>query len=151
MYPSKSVVAALAFVTFSCSALFAQDVTGKITGTITDPSGAVVANAKVTVTSKATGTAHETTSDPSGAYQVLQLPIGLYSVSAQAPGFEQVTVDSQTPLEINQTLRIDVHLRVGRISNAVTVESNASMVETENQTMMQTVTGQAIFELPLNG
>ncbi|HEX3684071.1 MAG TPA: carboxypeptidase regulatory-like domain-containing protein [Bryobacteraceae bacterium] len=151
MYPSKSVVAALAFVTFSCSALFAQDVTGKITGTITDPSGAVVANAKVTVTSKATGTARETTSDSSGTYQVLQLPIGLYSVSAQAPGFEQVTVDSQTPLEINQTLRIDVHLRVGRISSAVTVESDASMVETENQTMMQTVTGQAIFELPLNG
>jgi len=151
MYQSKFVVAALVFVTFSCSALFAQDVTGKITGTITDPSGAVVANAKVTVTSKATGTARETTSDSSGTYQVLQLPIGLYSVSAEAPGFQRVTVDSQTPLEINQTLRIDVHLQVGRISNAVTVESNASIVETENQTLMQTVTGQAIFELPLNG
>jgi outer membrane receptor protein involved in Fe transport len=151
MYQLRFVVAALAFWTCSCSALFAQEATGKITGTITDPSGAVVANAKITVTDKATGIAHQATSDTSGTYQVLQLPIGHYQVTAQAPGFERVTVDSETPLEINQTLRIDVHLRVGRITSAVTVESNASMVETENQTVSSTVTGQAIFELPLNG
>src|SRR5579875_2294533 len=151
MNQTKLLVAATAFVTLSCSAVLAQDVTGKITGTVTDPSGGVVANAKVTVTSKATGTAHQTTSNASGTYQVLQLPIGLYSVAAEAPGFERVTVDSKTPLEINQTLRIDVHLQVGRINSAVTVESNASQVETENATVGATVTGQAIFELPLNG
>ncbi|MBV9760705.1 MAG: TonB-dependent receptor [Acidobacteriaceae bacterium] len=151
MHQLKTVVAAIAFVTLSCPAMFAQDVTGKVTGTVTDPSGGVVAGAKVTVTAKATGTAHETTSDASGTYQVLQLPIGIYSVTAEAPGFQRITIDSQTPLEINQTLRIDIHLQVGKLSSAVTVESSASMVETENQTVMQTVTGQAIYELPLNG
>jgi hypothetical protein len=151
MLQSRSVVAALALLTLSCSALFAQDVTGKITGTVTDPSGAVVSNAKVTVTHNATGIAHETTTDNSGVYQILQLPRGLYRVMAQAPGFQPVTVDSQTPLEINQTLRIDVRLPVGRLSSAVTVESTPSQVETENATVGATVTGQAIFELPLNG
>ncbi len=151
MHQLKAVVAAVVFAAFSCSALFAQDVTGKITGTVTDPSGAIVANAKVVVTNKATGIAHETTSNSSGVYQVLQLPIGRYKVSAEAPGFQQVTIDSETPLEINQTLRIDVNLQVGRISSAVTVESRPSQVETENATVGATVTGQAIFELPLNG
>lgn len=151
MHQLRSFAAAFIFVTLSCSALFAQDVTGKITGTITDPSGAVIAGAKVTVTNIATGIAKDTTSNSSGVYQVLQLPIGRYQVTAEAPGFERVTIDSQTPLEINQTLRIDVHLQVGKLSSAVTVESHPSQVETENQTLGATVTGQAIYELPLNG
>jgi len=128
-----------------------QDATGKITGVVTDPGGAVVPGAKVTVTNTATNISRETTTDASGSYQVLQLPIGSYTASAQAPGFEQVTVQSKNPLEINQTLRMDVHLEIGRVSNTVTVESGASLVETENQTVGATVTGQAIFELPLNG
>lgn len=135
----------------SLSPLAGQDTTGKITGIVTDPSGAVVPNAKVTVTNKATDVGHAAVTDQSGFYQALQLPIGLYQVTAQAPGFAQVTVDSKTPLEINQTLRIDIQLQVGRLSSAIEVSSNVSMVETENQTLGATVTGQAIFELPLNG
>ncbi len=134
-----------------CSGVEAQDTTGKITGTVTDPSGAIVPNAKITVTNTATGISHDATTDQSGSYQVLQLPIGLYRVRAEAPGFQVTTVDSKTALEINQTLRIDVKLEVGQVSSAVQVESNASMVETENQTVGSTVTGRAIFELPLNG
>ena len=68
-----------------------------------------------------------------------------------APGFEEITVESKSPLEINQTLRVDVRLQVGKISGEVTVESNAVQVETENATVGATVSGQAIFELPLNG
>ncbi len=141
----------LALISFCVLQLAAQDTTGKITGIITDPSGAVVPNAKVTVTQTATSISREAMSDKSGFYQVLQLPIGLYRVTAEAPGFRQVTVDSRTPLEINQTLRIDVTLQVGQVSSAVTVESRPSMVETQNATVGATVTGQAIFELPLNG
>jgi outer membrane receptor protein involved in Fe transport len=129
----------------------AQDTTGKITGTVTDPSGGVVTGAKVTVTHNATGISHATTTDQSGTYQVLQLPIGLYHVTAEASGFKAVTVNSTTPLEINQTLRIDVTLQIGQVSSAIEVQSSATMVETENQTLGSTVTGQAIFELPLNG
>ena len=143
--------AAFAAILFFSCLLPAQDTAGKITGIVTDPSGAVVANAKVIVTNVATGIAHDTLSKSSGSYQVLQLPIGLYRVTAEAPGFEKITVDSKTPLEINQTLRIDVQLRVGTITSSVTVEGQPTQVETENATIGATVTGQAIFELPLNG
>lgn len=141
---------ALMFVCSLCAVPQAAP-TGKVTGVVTDPSGAVVPNATVTVTNVATNISHQVTTDRSGTYQVLDLPIGRYRVTAEAPGFEKVTVDSTTPLEINQTLRIDVNLRVGQVTSAVTVESAASMVETENQTVGATVTGEAIYELPLNG
>src|ERR1700719_1380357 len=150
MQAIRAPAAALALL-FCAVQIEAQDTTGKITGTVTDPSGSVVPSAKVTVTDDATDTSHVTKTDQSGTYQVLQLSIGLYRVTAEAPGFKTVTVDSKTPLEINQTLRIDVKLEIGQVSSAVEVQSSASMVETENQTLGATVTGQAIFELPLNG
>src|SRR5947209_14104429 len=78
-----------------------QDATGKITGTVTDSSGAVVPNAKVTVTNTATNIAHTTVSSTEGTYQALQLPLGLYKVPVDTPGFEQTTVQSKTALQIN--------------------------------------------------
>jgi outer membrane receptor protein involved in Fe transport len=144
-------LALFAFVAARFSTLSAQDTTGKITGVITDASGAVVPEASVTVTNSSTNNSKQTTSDNSGFYQVLQLPIGLYRVTVSAPGFEKVTIDSKTALQINETLRIDVKLDVGKVSNEVTVESAGTQVETENSTVGGTVTGQAIFELPLNG
>jgi outer membrane receptor protein involved in Fe transport len=133
------------------SSLRAQDVTGKITGIVTDASGAVVPNASVTVTNSATNISKQVSTNNSGFYQALQLPIGLYRVTVEAPGFEKTTIDSKTALQINETLRIDVTLNLGKVSSAITVESAASQVETENSTIGATVTGQAIFELPLNG
>jgi hypothetical protein len=129
----------------------AQSATGKITGIVTDATGAIIPDAQVTVTNTATNVAQTTTTNSSGLYQVLQLPIGLYRVAVDAKGFEHTVVDSKTALQINQTLRIDVPLEVGKVSGQVTVESNAAQVETENQTVGASVTGQAIFELPLNG
>ncbi len=131
--------------------LQAQDTTGKITGVITDPAGAVVPNVKVTITNLSTNSKHETLSNQAGVYQVLQLPIGSYEVTAVAPGFELVTVRPQTALEINQTLRVDVQLQLGKVGSEITVESNVTQVETENSTVGATVTGQAIYEMPLNG
>jgi outer membrane receptor protein involved in Fe transport len=145
-------ISVMALLLASCMwKAFAQDATGKITGTITDPSGAVMANVKVTAISAATNKTFQTTTDSSGTYQVLQLPIGLYRVTAEASGFQLAVADQKTPLEINQTLHVDIQLRVGDVRAEVTVESNGSRVETENSTIGATVTGQAIFELPLNG
>src|SRR5580700_879092 len=131
--------------------LLAQDATGKITGAVTDQSGAVVANASVTVTNLETNLHKETRTDSSGVYQVLLLPIGKYKISATAAGFEKVTMVPQNALEINQTMRVDIQLPVGQVTNTVVVESIASLVETENATVGATVTGMAIMELPLNG
>jgi outer membrane receptor protein involved in Fe transport len=146
------IVSIVALLLAACTGrVFAQDATGKITGTVSDPSGAAVPNVKVTAVSAATNKSYQTTTNSSGTYQVLQLPIGLYRVTAEASGFQTAAAEPKTPLEINQTLRVDIQLQVGDVRAEVTVESNASRVETENSTIGATVTGQAIFELPLNG
>src|SRR5580658_7548878 len=131
--------------------LLAQDATGKITGVVTDPSGAVVANADVTVTNRETNFSKDVKTDSAGVYQVLLLPIGKYKITATATGFEKVTTAPQNPLEINQTMRGDIQLPVGKHSDRVVVESTGSLVDTESATVGATVTGMAIFELPLNG
>lgn len=151
---NNKIRAAIAFVllAFSFSGyIFAQDATGKITGIVTDPSGAVLQNTKVTVTNIDTNVAKETTTDSSGSYQVSLLPIGRYKVTAEASGFSKVTVVSQSPLEINQTLRVNVQLEVGQLVNTITVEATGGVVETENATVGGTVSGIAISEMPLNG
>jgi len=129
----------------------AQDATGRIVGTVTDPSGGIVAGATVSVTNTGTGVARQTSTDKQGYYQVLELPIGRYSVAADAPGFSRKLVAARNPLEINQTLRIDVPLEVGAVTDVVNVEGGASAVETQNATIGATVSGDAISALPLNG
>jgi len=131
--------------------LSAQDATGKIAGNVTDPSGASITGAKITVTNTATSLEKQTSTDRAGYYQVLQLPVGRYQVAAEAPGFARTMVQGTNPLEINQTLRIDVQLEVGSVKDTVTVEGGASAVETENATVGATVSSNAVYELPLNG
>jgi outer membrane receptor protein involved in Fe transport len=131
--------------------LLAQDATGKITGVVTDPSGALVANASVTVTNLETNFRKDATTDSAGVYQALLLPIGRYKITASAPGFEKVTTAPQNALEINQTMRVDIQLPVGKLTDTVVVESTGSLVDTESSTVGATVTGMAIMELPLNG
>jgi outer membrane receptor protein involved in Fe transport len=130
---------------------WAQDATGKIVGIITDPSGGLLQNAKVTVVNRATQSSKVATTDAKGFYQVLQLPVGEYQVSAEAPGFSKSLTEGRNSLEINQTLRIDLQLQLGNVSDTVSVSAEASGVETQNSTVGATVTGSAIFELPLNG
>ena len=147
----KQTLVLLTVVFLSASYAAGQDTSGKITGVVTDASGGVISNAAVIVTSIATNKTYNADTNAAGVYQVVQLPIGLYSVTVKAAGFQQTTIQSKTALQINETLRIDVKLDIGRVSGEVTVESNASTVETENATVGATVTGKAIFELPLNG
>ncbi len=130
---------------------FAQDTTGRIVGIVSDPSGAVVSGATVTVTNTGTGVSRRTSTDKQGYYQVLELPIGPYEVAAEATGFSRMVVAAKNSLEINQTLRVDIMLQVGAVKDVVTVEGGASAVETENSTVGATVSGVAISELPLNG
>ncbi len=131
--------------------LVAQDATGKIAGVITDPSGGAVQGATVTATNLGTQSFRTTKSDAKGYYQINELPIGEYQVAAEATGFSKSQSGGKTALEINQTLKVDLQLQVGAVTSVVTVDSQASTVETENSTVGGTVTGQAIFELPLNG
>jgi Carboxypeptidase regulatory-like domain/TonB-dependent Receptor Plug Domain/TonB dependent receptor len=133
-----------------CSQLYAQSERARIIGTVSDPQGAVVPNANVTVTNVATGVATKTTTDQQGQYQAPELPIGTYKVKVERDGFNTTETAAQT-LEINQVLRLDIKLTVGSKGEVVEVTGEAAGVETVNPTMGASVTAQEIVNLPLNG
>ncbi len=135
---------------FTAASGWAQNANGRLIGTITDPSGAVVPRAQVAVTSLATGEVRTTVAGDDGAYQVLNLPIGSYTVTVEQPGFSKVVTDPQQLL-INQSLRVDIHLEVGKTTETVVINSDTRNVETVNSTIGQSVTGRPVQELPLNG
>src|ERR1035438_3968681 len=103
----------------------AQDVTGRIVGTVTDAQGAVVPKAKVTVTNTQTGQSQTMLSDVTGAYQAIALQIGSYTVAGEHEGFRKALSTPQT-LEINRTLHVDLKLEVGEITETVEVAETAS-------------------------
>ncbi len=149
-----SYLTAAALLMFSLMFLmmpaFAQDANGRIIGVVTDPSGSVIPHAKVTVTNSETNVSNETTAGDDGTYQVLLLPVGTYRVSAEAQGFRKSVTNPQ-PLEINQSLRINLKLEIGSTAETVQVEAIASGVETTNATIANTVTASEIINAPLNG
>jgi hypothetical protein len=128
----------------------AQNATGRITGVVTDPQGAAVPGAKIRITNVSTNVHWDAVTNAEGAYQVLDLPIGNYKVNVEREGFAKTVTDAQA-LEINQTLRIDIRMKVGALSETVSVEARAAQVETINPTIGGTVTGATIQNLPLNG
>ena len=128
----------------------AQDATGRVIGNVTDPSGSAITGAKVTVTNTGTTIAQTTTTDGSGYYQVLSLPIGYYQVKVEAQGFRQHVFEHEK-LEINQSLRLDVKLSIGQTSETVEVTSQATNVETVSETIGSSVEGETILRAPLNG
>ena len=138
------------FVVLLTASLQAQDATGKIIGNVTDPSGAAISGAQVTVTNLGTKIAQTTTTNASGYYQVLSLPIGLYEVGIDAPGFGKMDFANQK-LEINQSLRLDSKLSVGQSTLVVEVRDQAPNVDTTNETIGSSVEGETIRRAPLNG
>jgi outer membrane receptor protein involved in Fe transport len=129
--------------------LAAQD-TGRIVGVVTDPTGSVVPKAKITATNAETGVSTDTLSQSDGSYQILALPIGTYKVSAEAPGFRKLMTSAQR-LEIDQALKVDLKLEVGSATEVVSVEANATGVETVTSTYSNSVTASQIDQAPLNG
>src|SRR5437016_5784877 len=101
--------------------LGAQQNYGTILGTVSDQTGAVVPEAKVTITSAATGITRDATTDKKGFYEVVSLPIGGYTVAVDKSGFTKQITDAKTLL-INQNLRVDFTLAVGTSTEVVTVE-----------------------------
>ena len=143
---------ALLLLTFSVVAIpaFAQEATGRVVGTVTDTQGAAIAGTRIVVRSVGTNVDSETVTNNEGFYQVLHLPVGTYTVTAEHAGFTKV-VTAATPLDINQSLRMDVHMRVGSVKETVQVEADTTQVETVNAAVAGTVTGKPIQDLPLNG
>jgi Carboxypeptidase regulatory-like domain len=130
--------------------LLAQD-TAQITGTVTDPSGAAVANAKVVLTSEAQGTSHSTTTNGGGGYLFAALPVGKYDMNVTAPGFKKYEARGIV-LDVEQKARNDVTLAVGASQETVNVEgTNVAQVELQSSELSGTITGKEVNQLELNG
>jgi hypothetical protein len=129
----------------------AQTVTGIIRGTITDPSGANVSGAAVTATNTASAVATVTRTNDAGEYSIRFLPIGQYKITVLVQGFEGATYGPFL-LEIDQTAKIDIRLRVGAASATVDVSGKMEpILETENATLGETFSENTINSVPLNG
>jgi hypothetical protein len=130
---------------------WAQDATGRVIGTITDPSGLVIQNAAVTVTNVSTSAVRATKTDRDGNYQVLQLPIGQYAVKVEAPGFAAAETKQPAELRINQSLRFDIQMKLGSPSQTIKVDAASAAIETINSSLGSSITGEIIAAMPLNG
>ncbi|MGH9606432.1 MAG: carboxypeptidase regulatory-like domain-containing protein [Terracidiphilus sp.] len=127
-----------------------QNAQGTILGHVTDPSGAAVSGAKVTVEDLGTDVATTVVTNSSGDYTVPALNPGNYSVTVEAAGFGR-QVSGNVVLEVQQSLRQDFSLKVGSVSNTVQVSASSQMLHTEDQTVGQVISGQLIQALPVNG
>ena len=128
----------------------ADNLYASIRGTVVDPTGAVVPDAKLTATNIATGITVTTISSKDGLFAFLQLPIGDYSLKAERPGFKTVT-EGHIHLDLDQIFNLRVAMQVGTVSDTITVEANSAQVETTSMQLGTTVTGNQIEALPLNG
>ena len=140
----------LAFVTLACISLSAQQITGNIRGTVTDPSGAVIRGASVTARQVETGLSRETTTDRDGNYVLLELPIGHYRLQVAATGFQEYVQDGIT-LNVNETASVSARLAVGSEKEQVLVSADAQLIEPTVTSMGKVVQQQELEDLPLNG
>ncbi len=129
----------------------ADDVYGRIRGTVTDPSGAVVPGATITVTNMATGVTRSVKGSAAGTFEILNLQApGTYIVTAESSGFRKFEARG-IPLALDQIYVLDVHLELGQTSQEVTVEAAPSQVESTSMQLGTTINSRSIVDLPLNG
>lgn len=127
-----------------------QQASARLSGSVADQSGAVVAGANITATAVATGIRRTTVSESDGTYTIPLLPIGEYTVSVEASGFKQSTVRNII-LQVDQDARVDVTLTLGATSETVQVEALAPLLVTDNSAVGQVIENKAILNMPLNG
>src|SRR3984893_17520548 len=129
-----AVFAVLA-LTFSA---FAQVQNGQFSGTVTDPTGAAVPNAKVTANNPETNLTVSATTNPTGSYTLKELPIGTYKLTAEASGFKTVS-DTNLVLNAGVIAHVDFKLTLGRASEVVEVTSAAVAVQTDDAKLYTTI------------
>jgi hypothetical protein len=123
--------------------------TATIVGTVTDSSGAVIANAAISVVQEETGLKRDVRTNDHGVYVVPSLPVGSYSVSAELAGFKRKTVTGVV-LQVNQEARIDLQMDVGQVTETVTITSSAVLLQTESTAVGQVIDNLYNTQIPLN-
>lgn len=141
----------LAFIfCIGCLVSWGQTFQGSFTGTVVDPSGAVVPGAVVTITDKDKGFSRTVTSSKDGTYEVPLLPPGRYALGAQKEGFRKFDRGPLTLL-VNQHLREDIKLDLGQASDSIVVEAYPATVESQTSSVGTTIDEQKVNDVPLNG
>ena len=148
-YTARIVRAVCVFGSLSAIVLWAS-VGGSISGTVKDPSGSVIAGARVTVMEVNTGLSHQTHTDSKGYYTFPVLPVGHYVLDMQASGFGEYKREGVV-LDTNAALTLNASLEVGSVSQNVTVDDNTLHVETTSTQMGQVITGRQMIAVPLDG
>lgn len=132
------------------SALWGQAPTGQVTGTVTDPSGAVVAGALVTLTNPATNIRRETTTNEEGLFNLPALPPGMYNLQVEAKGFPRERREG-VELQVGQVAKIDFNLQIGNVAETIQVTGGAPVLESETSVIGTVIENKRIVDLPLNG
>lgn len=146
----RSTVLLLLLLVGLLGALWAQTTNATIVGDISDPSGAAIPSATVTVKHVGTGVTRSVVTDDRGGYRVFPLNPGTYELSASLPGFK-TKVQSNVVLEVAATLKVDLQLEVGQISETVEVTSSAPLLQTQDASVGGTVTSAELARMPVNG
>ena len=123
---------------------------GEITGRVNDPSGAGVPNAVLTLTNTSTNAVRQTGSTGDGDYSFPSVPPGTYIVKATHPGFK-VEISNNIAVQVQQTIRLDLTLQVGQVSESIEVSATANQLQAENATVGTVISNASITQLPLNG
>ena len=147
--PRCAVVLVLTATMLFAIPVLAQLDAGAIRGTVTDASGAVVADAKVTLTSEGTGLVMSTVTSKDGTFTFSPVKIGSYTVSVEAAGFKKAV--THVTLNVQEQARSDFQLVTGAVTETVEVTSVAPQLQTQDASVGTVATGEQINDLPLNG
>ncbi|HTA66943.1 MAG TPA: TonB-dependent receptor [Bryobacteraceae bacterium] len=129
---------------------FGQNIRGTLLGTVRDPSSAVIKGAKVTVRHIETGLVREETTNDAGEYLFTQLPVGHYDMTVEQAGFKR----AERPgilLQVDERQRVDIDMSVGAVTETLSVEAAAPVIQTDSATVGNVVDNKKVTELPLNG
>ena len=147
---SKRLVLVLGALLCAANLASAQTITAAITGTVNDPSGSVVPNAKVIATNTGTNVSFETSTNESGLYTFPFVPTGNYNVAVSNAGFKKSVV-GPFKLEVNQTARVDIKLEIGETTQTLEITDVAPILQTESTQTGSTLSSAKLTNIPLNG
>jgi hypothetical protein len=127
-----------------------QETSGKVTGVVTDPSGAAVANATVAIANIATGFSRTATTNGDGQYSISELPNGTYQVTVSATNFT-TSVTNNVAVNVASTNTVNAQLKLGSTSQQIVVQATNVGLQTDSAALGQVIDGTQVKELPLNG
>jgi hypothetical protein len=128
----------------------AQSISGRMTGIVTDPAGAVISGATVTATNEGTGAARRATTDENGIYVMAELPVGFYSLKVEGSNFVPATLE-RVKVDVGVDTRVNVKLTLQATEASVNVASTTPIIQPDSSALSDIVSNQQVESLPLNG